>query len=52
MRLKIHHTVAARRDFEEIWQFIAADNERAADNLLRQIMAKIALVAEKPETGR
>lgn len=41
----------ARDDFERIWRFIAADNERAADGLLLAIDAKIMRLADFPEIG-
>ena len=41
----------AEEDIREIWQNIAADNERAADNLLRRMMDKAALAATQPEMG-
>jgi len=52
MPLRIRHSPAARLDFREIWHYIAAANEPAADRLLRNLMATIKLAAEKPEIGR
>lgn len=38
-------TAAAKRDLSEIWDYIAVDNEAAADRALREIDARCALLA-------
>lgn len=52
MRLEIHHSVAARRDLRGIWHYIAADNEAAANALLRRIMQTLDRLAVHPKSGR
>jgi len=42
MPLEIEYARAARIDLYEIWYFIAADNRRAADNLIRRFEAIFA----------
>ncbi|WP_016745807.1 type II toxin-antitoxin system RelE/ParE family toxin [Rhizorhabdus wittichii] len=41
----------ARDDFKRIWQYIALDNETAADRLLLAIDAKIERLRVFPEIG-
>jgi toxin ParE1/3/4 len=42
---------AARNDLIEIWQYIARDNERAADAMLDQIHGGCEVVAQFPYGG-
>ncbi|MGU3494529.1 type II toxin-antitoxin system RelE/ParE family toxin [Xanthobacteraceae bacterium A53D] len=41
----------AEEDLRQIWRDIAADNEPAADALLRRILGKAALAAANPHMG-
>jgi toxin ParE1/3/4 len=41
----------AKRQMRDIWHYIAAENERAADKLLNSLFEKFALVAKHPEMG-
>ncbi|MFN3076965.1 MAG: type II toxin-antitoxin system RelE/ParE family toxin [Alphaproteobacteria bacterium] len=41
----------ARRDLLEIWEYIAADRSSAADRVLCEIAAKIALLETTPLLG-
>lgn len=52
MPLKIHHSTQAARDLRGIWNYIAADNEKAADAVLRKIMQVLNRLSSHPETGR
>jgi len=45
-------SAAAQRDLSEIWDFIAEDNEAAADRTVREIDARCALLAEHPKMAR
>jgi toxin ParE1/3/4 len=49
---RFSRTAAAERDLSEIWDYIAEDNEAAADRTLREIDARCALLAEHPKMGR
>ncbi len=42
----------AAEDLLEIWQYIADDNEAAADKLLNEIDAASKMLARNPKTGR
>jgi plasmid stabilization system protein ParE len=44
-------TQLAREDLEEIWDYIAADNRRAADRVLNKIEATILRLARSPGIG-
>ena len=44
-------TRLARRDLEEIWDFLAADNREAAEHVLNEIEAAIGKLAETPGMG-
>ena len=48
---KIALTPRAERDLEFIWNTIAADNPRAADNLIRRIFRKAELAGDQPGMG-
>ena len=43
---------SARRDLIEIWNYIAADNERAADKTLDRIEKVLRMLGENPKAGR
>ena len=45
-------TAAAERDLSEIWDYIAEDNETAADKTLREIDARCQMLGEHPKMGR
>ena len=45
-------TAAAERDLSEIWDYIAEDNESAADRTLREIDARCHLLGQHPKMGR
>ena len=45
-------TAAAERDLSEIWDYIAEDNETAADKTLREIDARCHMLGEHPKMGR
>ena len=42
---------AARRDLIEIWQYIARDNERAADAMLDRMQQGMDVIARFPQGG-
>ena len=42
----------AARDLFEIWNYIARDNDVAADRLLRRFDEKLALLSDAPAMGR
>ncbi|PPQ33205.1 plasmid stabilization protein [Rhodoblastus sphagnicola] len=42
----------ARLDLIDIWQFIADDNERAADGLLDKIEVALTMLRDNPLAGR
>ena len=44
-------TPRASQDLRDIWHTIAADNEKAADNLLMRIFDKLDLAAQHPKIG-
>ena len=52
MALKIVRTPRARLDLIEIWNFIADDNEPAADRLLDKMDAVLRTLADKALAGR
>lgn len=52
MPLKVEHTVAAQEDLIEIWNYLAANSERAAARILQRIGDMTAVLAERPEIGR
>ena len=43
---------AARRDLEDIWDYIAEDNPSAADAFIAFLVDKFQLLAGEPEIGR
>jgi len=42
----------ARLDLIEIWNFIADDNERAADRMLDRIDKTLNMLRDRPQVGR
>jgi toxin ParE1/3/4 len=48
----VRRTATSRRDLIEIWKYVAADNEHAADGLLDHIEAVLGLLAKSPLLGR
>lgn len=42
----------ARRDLDEIWLFIAQDNQDAADQFIRTLVSRFPMLASQPEMGR
>jgi len=48
---KVTVTPRAEQDLEDIWITIAADNSRAADNLIRRIFHKAELAKDQPGMG-
>ena len=44
-------TPRAQQDLRDIWNYIAPDDERAADKLLNRLLDKFELAAEHPEMG-
>jgi len=50
--LEIVRSQAARLDLYDIWQFIAEDNEAAADRLIDRIDAVFRMLADNPQGGR
>jgi len=49
---KVSRRPRARRDLIEIWNNIAADNERAADQLLDRIEEVLRMLGDNPKAGR
>ena len=49
---KVQLSRAARTDLIEIWTFLAAESERAADRVLDRIGAKLELLVRQPNLGR
>ncbi len=43
---------AARRDLEDIWDYIAEDNPSAADSFIALLVDKFQLLAREPQIGR
>jgi len=52
MSSKVSRRPRARRDLIEIWNFIAADSERAADKLLDRIEEILRMLGDNPKAGR
>lgn len=48
---RIVRTRLARADVLEIWNYIAADNQEAADKIVRQLDEVIQLLARHPKIG-
>ena len=49
---RLVRTPQAEQDLIEIWQYIARENEAAANRVLDQLERKSRLVAERPYLGR
>ena len=47
----ISQSPAARRDLDDIWDYIAADTPTAADDFIDQVVAKCRQYARQPEMG-
>ena len=45
-------TTEARKDLDEIWQYIAVESEITADKVIAEIIQRFPLLAEFPEMGR
>lgn len=45
-------TAEARSDLDEIWQYIAAENESAANKVIADIVKRFVRLAEYPEMGK
>jgi toxin ParE1/3/4 len=45
-------TEDARNDLNEIWLYIAEDNEIAANRFIRALVARFPMLASRPEMGR
>ena len=45
-------TDEAEQDLADIWAYVAADSERAADLLLRKFLTKMRTLAPFPRSGR
>jgi toxin ParE1/3/4 len=50
--MQIRRSALAEQDLIKIWNFIAKDNEVAADRMFDLIVAKSNLVARNPAIGR
>jgi toxin ParE1/3/4 len=50
--LSIRRSPRARRDLVEIWNYIADDNETAADQTLWRIDSVLRMLADNPQSGR
>ncbi len=44
-------TAEARKDLDEIWQYIAAESEIAADKVIAHIIRRFPRLAEFPPNG-
>jgi toxin ParE1/3/4 len=49
---RAHLTDESEQDLADIWAYIAAENQRAADLFLRKVLAKLRTLAEFPRSGR
>jgi toxin ParE1/3/4 len=49
---KVIRSLEAAEDLLEIWQYIADDNEAAADKFLNEINATSKMLARNPKAGR
>lgn len=52
MPLAVNQTPRARQDLLGIWDYIAADNEAAADRLIHRIGRAFDMLADQPHAGR
>jgi toxin ParE1/3/4 len=51
MVVRFYKSDAARNDLLEIWQYIAADNVQAADDLFAQFEKAFTLLVDNPQIG-
>ncbi len=49
---KVITSPLAERDLEEIWDYIAENNEESANKFLRELIKKFYLLAENREIGK
>jgi toxin ParE1/3/4 len=42
----------ARRDLEEIWDYVNQDNSAAADALIKELLQKFKMLAQNPNLGK
>jgi plasmid stabilization system protein ParE len=47
----IRRTPTSRRDYREIWEYVAARNLDAADSLVRMFEAALELLSNHPQAG-
>lgn len=52
MQRSVNQTPRARADLLDIWNYIAPDNEAAADRLLERIGRVFDMLAHQPHAGR
>jgi toxin ParE1/3/4 len=52
MPLEIRRTARANRDLHDIWAFVARDNPRAADDLIRRLNGSLTALSSNPHMGR
>ena len=45
-------TAEARKDLDEIWQYLAAENEIIADQVIAKIIQRFPKLAKFPDMGR
>lgn len=45
-------TQRARRDILDIWEYIASDDEAAADRFIERLIERFQLLGENPRIGR
>jgi toxin ParE1/3/4 len=50
--MEIRRTARAEQDLIEIWNFIAQDNESAADKVFDRLVSKSELIGRNPSIGR
>jgi toxin ParE1/3/4 len=52
MASRVHERRRARTDLDTIWNWIAADNEKAADAMLERIRSVYKMLVQNPLAGR
>lgn len=52
MAERLFRTFLARADLIDIWQYIAQDNETAADRFLNRIEQALLMLRDNPRAGR
>jgi toxin ParE1/3/4 len=52
MASKVRRSPQARRDLIQVWRYIAADNERAADRLLDRVDEILSMPGDNPKAER